>query len=95
MAKGGAPADGKPAANDTKSGQPAYQFAIKPEEKSGWEGFKSFVWNSEKSEFLGRTASSWCKYPISAFVFIPDLPKYQTRRSYHKVGWSKARNGYP
>ena len=69
MAKGGAPADGgKPGANDTK---PAYQFAIKPEEKPGWEGFKIFLWNSETSEFLGRTASSWCKY--NYVIFLPVL----------------------
>ena len=67
MAKGGA--DGKPAANDTKSGPAGYQFAIKPEERSGWEGFKIFLWNSETSEFLGRTASSWCKYPFFQLSF--------------------------
>ena len=52
--------------NDTKAppaGGVQYQFAIKPEEKPGWEGFKEFIWNTETSEFLGRTASSWCKLP--------------------------------
>ena len=53
----------KDKANDSK-GPAQYQFAIKPEEKPGWEGFKQFLWNSETSEFLGRTASSWCKYLI-------------------------------
>ena len=60
-------ADGKEG-NDTKAdkapaGGVQYQFAIKPEEKPGWEGFKEFIWNTETSEFLGRTASSWCKLP--------------------------------
>ncbi len=52
-------------ANDTKAAPPAqFQFAQKPEEKPGWEGFKQFLWNSDTSEFLGRTASSWCKWII-------------------------------
>ena len=53
--------DGK----DKKPGEAVeYKFAIKPEEKTGWEGFKQFLWNSETSEFLGRTGMSWCKYSL-------------------------------
>ena len=51
--------------NDTKAAAPTqFQFAVKPVEMSGWEGFKQFLWNSETSEFLGRTASSWCKFSL-------------------------------
>ena len=56
-------AEGKEA-NDTKAGLaegPQYQFAIKPNKKPGWEGVKEFIWNTETSEFIGRTASSWRK----------------------------------
>ena len=62
------PAEGKEE-NDTKappaSGGVQYQFAIKPEEKPGWEGVKAFIWNTETSEFLGRTASSWRKLSLN------------------------------
>ena len=62
-------AGGDAKSNDTKAAPPTqFQFAQKPEEKPGWEGFKQFLWNSETSEFLGRTASSWCKF--SSYVLL-------------------------
>ena len=60
--------------NDTKAAPQQYQFAQKPEELSGWEGFKKFLWNSEKSEVMGRTGSSWCKYPFFIF-YMPFFSK--------------------
>lgn len=33
-------------------------------------GWRTFLWNSEKGEFLGRTGCSWCKYSCFHVVFI-------------------------
>ena len=52
-------------ANDTGAMKPGvatqFQFAQKPEELPGWEGFKKFMWNKDTSQFMGRTGCSWRK----------------------------------
>lgn len=57
--------DGKDKAKEPQE----YKFAQKPEEKSGWEGFKQFLWNSETSEFLGRTGLSWLKIGVFYIIY--------------------------
>jgi len=53
-----------------KKAEPAeYKFAMKPEEKTGWEGFCQFLWNSETSEFLGRTGMSWLKIAVFYIIY--------------------------
>ena len=38
-----------------------FNFALKPEERHGWEAFSHFVWNPDTKQFLGRTGMSWRK----------------------------------
>ena len=61
--------DGK----DKKAEPQEYKFATKPVELTGWEGFKQFLWNSETSEFLGRTGMSWCKFYLFSIILVTSL----------------------
>lgn len=38
------------------------EYYSPPVKMGKWEGFKKFLWNSETSQCLGRTGSSWGKY---------------------------------
>lgn len=38
----------------------------RPEKLGAWKGFKTFWWNSETSQFMGRTSGSWGKQFMSS-----------------------------
>lgn len=40
-----------------------------PPKLGKWEGFKQFLWNSETSQFMGRTGASWGKFLVSILYF--------------------------
>lgn len=54
---------------DKKDGQ----YPMRPKELGKWEGFKQFLYNSETSEFLGRTGGSWAKILIFYVIFYAAL----------------------
>lgn len=37
------------------------EFYTRPPKVGGWQSFKTFLWNSETNQFLGRTFASWGK----------------------------------
>jgi len=67
-------------ANDTAAAKKApvtqFQFAQKPEELPGWEGFKRFMWNGETKQFMGRTGCSWLKIGVFYVIYYAFLSAY-------------------
>lgn len=49
----------------------AEQYYAPPPKLGKWEGFKQFLWNSETSQCLGRTGSSWGKYHLKSLHAPP------------------------
>lgn len=64
-------------ADKNKSGD----FYNRPEKLGAWAGFKQFLWNSETSQFMGRTSSSWGKsYTGNSFSSILKQKRLQKRK---------------
>lgn len=38
-----------------------HEYYARPEKLGAWKGFTQFMWNSDTSQFMGRTSSSWGK----------------------------------
>lgn len=51
----------------------AEQYYSPPVKMGKWEGFKTFLWNSETSQCLGRTGSSWAKILLFYIIFYAAL----------------------
>lgn len=53
--------------------KPVEQYYLPPPKLGKWEGFRTFLWNSETSQFLGRTGSSWAKILLFYVLFYASL----------------------
>ncbi|TMW53895.1 hypothetical protein DOY81_000952 [Sarcophaga bullata] len=49
------------------------QYYAPPPKMGKWQGFKTFLWNSETSQCLGRTGGSWAKILIFYVIFYAAL----------------------
>ncbi|CRK86547.1 CLUMA_CG000063, isoform A [Clunio marinus] len=56
-------------ADKNKSGD----FYNRPEKLGAWAGLKQFIWNSDTSQFMGRTKDSWGKILFFYLIFYSVL----------------------
>ncbi|XP_067006980.1 sodium/potassium-transporting ATPase subunit beta-2 [Anabrus simplex] len=53
--------------------KPVEQYYTRPPKLGKWEGFRTFMWNSETSQFFGRTGASWAKILLFYVLFYVSL----------------------
>uniref|UniRef100_A0A646QIL4 ATPase-b2 n=1 Tax=Hemiscolopendra marginata TaxID=943146 RepID=A0A646QIL4_9MYRI len=63
-------------ADEKKSEELQQQYYLPPPKLSKWEGFKLFMWDSERREFMGRTAGSWGKVGLFYLIFYAGLSAF-------------------
>lgn len=52
------------------------QYHLPPPKLSRWETFQKFMWNSERREFMGRTAEMWVKVLVFYMIFYSALAAF-------------------